>query len=54
MTTTKRVVSVLNDIRKSLFDLYTYHETIFKLTEKYQPHIIVKMPRKYSKCRRSI
>ena len=32
----KRVVSILNEIAKFMFDFYTYHETMFKLNEKYQ------------------
>ena len=32
----KRVVSILNEIAKFMFDFYTYHKTMFKLNEKYQ------------------
>ena len=33
----KRIVRNLNEIRQFILDLYTHHETIFKLTEKGQP-----------------
>ena len=33
----KEVVSILNEIRKSMLDFYIYYETNFKLTERYQP-----------------
>ena len=31
----KRVVSILNEIRKSILDFYVHYDTIFKLTKKY-------------------
>ena len=34
---TKKVVSILNEVRKSMLDFCTYHETIFKLTRNYKP-----------------
>lgn len=34
---TKKVVSILNEVRKSMLDFYTYHETSFKLTKSYKP-----------------
>ena len=41
---TKKVVSILNEVRKSMLDFYTYHETIFKLTKNCKPERLVKMP----------
>ena len=31
----KRVVSILNEIRKSILDFYVHYDSIFKLTKKY-------------------
>ena len=33
----KRVVSILNEIRKSMLEFYVHNNTIFKLIEKYCP-----------------
>ena len=33
----KRIPKNLNEIRQFILDLNTYHETVFKLTEKCQP-----------------
>ena len=43
----KRVVSILKEIRKPMFDLYTHHESIIKLTEKYQPRRLDKVLTEY-------
>ena len=45
----KRVVSILNEIRKSMLDFYVSHETIFNLIEKYQFQGSDKVLSKYSK-----
>ena len=37
-----------------MFYLYTHHESIFKLTEKYQPPRLDKVLREYSKYSRSV
>ena len=50
----KRVRSILNEIRKSMLDPYTYHRIIFKLIEKYQTQRSDKVPRKYSKRSKSV
>ena len=51
---TKKVVSILNEVRKSMLDFYTYHETIFKLTKNCKPERLVKMPWSYSKHSKSV
>ena len=51
--TSKKVVSILNKITKFMFDLNTYHETIFKLTLKHQPQRLDKVLRKHSKRKRA-
>ena len=38
----KRVVSIFNKIKSYMLDLYTYHETIFKVTEKSNSRIKLK------------
>ena len=41
--TAKRIVSALNEVSKSILDVYVYYDTIFKLTEKYQPQRLDKV-----------
>ena len=50
----KRVVSILNEIRQYTFDFYVHHDTIFKLTEKYNPQILNKVISRHSNHSRSI
>ena len=49
-----RVVSILNEIRQSTLDFYVHHDTIFKLTEKYNPQILNKVISRHSNHDRSI
>ena len=49
-----RVVSILNKTRKSMIDLYNYHEFILKLTEKYQPQRLDEVLRKHLKRSRPV
>ena len=49
----KRLLSILNKIRKSILDFYVPHETIFKLIKKYKPQKLDKVLTKYSKHSRS-
>ena len=51
--TAKRVVNTLNEIRKSMLNFYVYHDTIFKLAEKYQPQRLDKVVSKHSNHIRS-
>ena len=41
--TVKRIVSALNEISKSILDVYVHYDTIFKLAEKYQPQRLDKV-----------
>ena len=45
----KKVVSILNEIKNYVLDFYFHHETVFKLTKKYQPQRLDKVLNKYSK-----
>ena len=49
-----RVVSILNKTRKSMIDLYNYHEFILKLTEKYQPQRLDEVLRNHLKRSRPV
>ena len=49
-----RVVSILNEIRNSMLDFYTYCETFSKLIKNYQPQRLGKVLNKYSKHSKSV
>ena len=45
----RRAVSILNEIRNSLFDFYLNRGTTFKMTRRYQAQKLDKTLSKYSK-----
>ena len=47
--TTKKVVSILNEIINSKRYFYLLHKSILNLTEKYQPQTLCKVLHKFSK-----